>query len=370
MTKAGSAGHPPESSDIRLSLRGLGKKYGQVTAVRGIDLDVPAGSLVSLLGPSGCGKTTTLRCIAGLEQPNEGSIILDGRLLADGRMSVPPEDRGIGMMFQSYALWPHMRVIDNVTFGLKRRKWPRDTIHEQAMKMLRTTEMEEFAQRFPTELSGGQQQRVALARALAIEPSILLLDEPLSNLDTVLRETMRFEIRSLQRRLKITSIYVTHSQEEALVLSDLVVVMSRGVIEQMAPPAEIYSVPRNQFVANFIGLANILPVALDGAGAGRLPGQQAITAGKGHVEARRGDANVMIRPDNIRIARGDVARGANSLEGLVADAAPTGNLVDYFVKIPGIAQPIRVQATPPMRAERGDAVVLSFSRDDCVILED
>ncbi len=370
MTTAASAAHPSAVSDIRLSLRGLCKNYGAVPAVRGIDLDVPAGSLVSLLGPSGCGKTTTLRCIAGLEQPTTGSITLDGRLLADGRVSVPPEDRGIGMMFQSYALWPHMRVIDNVTFGLKRRKWPRDTIRDQAMKMLRTTEMEEFAQRYPTELSGGQQQRVALARALAIEPSILLLDEPLSNLDTVLRETMRFEIRSLQKKLKITSIYVTHSQEEALVLSDLVVVMSRGVIEQMAPPAEIYSVPRNQFVAKFIGLANILPVALESADAGRLPGQQPVETGKGCVGDGRRSVNVMVRPENIRITRGDAATGVNTVIGTVADAALTGNLVDYFVDVPGIPHQIRVQATPPMRAERGDQVVLAFERDDCVILED
>lgn len=358
-----------EEGKVRLSLRGLGKKYGAVTAVQNINLDVPMGSLVSLLGPSGCGKTTTLRCIAGLEQPTEGSITLDGRLLADGSMAVPPEDRGIGMMFQSYALWPHMRVVDNVTFGLKRRGWPRETMLEQALKMLRITEMDEFAQRYPTELSGGQQQRVALARALAIEPSILLLDEPLSNLDTVLRETMRFEIRSLQRRLKITSIYVTHSQEEALVLSDLVVVMSRGVIEQMAPPAELYSAPRNQFVAKFIGLANILPLTMDSPDCGRLPGQQPISPGLWQGDKARRAVNMMIRPENISIAQGDDA-GPNRLAGIVTDAALTGNLVDYFVDVPGISMPLRVQATPPFRAERGDQVVLSFAKEHCVILED
>jgi ABC-type Fe3+/spermidine/putrescine transport system ATPase subunit len=359
---------------IKLSLRSVRKNYGSVVAVRDFSLDVPTGSLVSLLGPSGCGKTTTLRCIAGLEQPSGGSIVLDGRVLADGRTSVPPEHREIGMVFQSYALWPHMRVVDNVTFGLKRRKWPRDQILEQAMQTLRITEMEEFAQRFPTELSGGQQQRVALARALAIQPSLLLLDEPLSNLDTGLRETMRFEIRSLQRRLKITSIYVTHSQEEALVLSDLVVVMSRGVIEQMAPPAELYSYPRNQFVAKFIGLANILPVVMEPGGGtrGRLPAGQPLVLGRWQGEAGRASVNALLRPENIVITGGDntLPDGDNALAGSVVDATLTGNLVDYFVAVEGLSKPLRVQATPPFRAQRGDDVVLRFAADACIVLED
>jgi iron(III) transport system ATP-binding protein len=358
----------------KLSVRGLIKRYGTVTAVQSIDLDVPAGGLVSLLGPSGCGKTTTLRCIAGLERPSDGEIRLEGRVLANARMSVPPEARGIGMVFQSYALWPHMRVIDNVKFGLRRRGWRGEKLQEQALATLRSTEMEEYAQRYPNELSGGQQQRVALARALAIEPSILLLDEPLSNLDAVLRESMRYEIRSLQQRLKITSIYVTHSQEEALVLSDLVVVMAKGRIEQVAPPGEIYRFPRNRFVAKFIGLANIWTAEVSRKGPGELVG----IAEGGHRFAirdrdpERSFANsrvsIMVRPENLRMARcGDAADG---LPGVVRDAALTGAMFDYFIEVEGQSQLIRVQATPPMVAQPGDRVRLTFAAEDCVILED
>src|SRR6201991_511806 len=234
--------------------------YGSVPAVRGVSFNVLPGEQLTLLGPSGCGKTTTLRAIAGLERPTSGAIRIAGRTVyssAEG-INIPAEKRGLSMVFQSYAIWPHMTVAENVAYGLKVRRRPSAEIDEGVRRALDLVQMSAFADRPASKLSGGQQQRVAVARAVAFSPSVLLFDEPLSNLDAKLRAEMRVELRELQRRLDITSLYVTHDQEEALAISDRVIVMNVGVIEQIGTPEQIYNQPKNRFVADFVGSANLI----------------------------------------------------------------------------------------------------------------
>ncbi len=248
-------------ADIRL--KGVTKRFGETVAVDAIDLVLQAGSFTTFLGPSGCGKTTTLRMIAGLEQPSEGEIWLGPDLVSSPSVFVLPEKRQIGMVFQSYAVWPHMTVFDNVAFPLKiRRGVSRSETREQTRRALETVQLGALAERYPAELSGGQQQRVALARAIVLEPKLLLLDEPLSNLDSKLREQMRIELRELQQRLKVTTLYVTHDQVEAMALSDVVMVMNEGRIVQTGTPREIHEQPQTRFVADFVGWTNFLPASV------------------------------------------------------------------------------------------------------------
>jgi iron(III) transport system ATP-binding protein len=241
-----------------LRLEGLSKSFGSTTVLDAIDLSVGQGQLVCLLGPSGCGKTTTLRLIAGFMEPSAGRIVVGGRTLSEPGNALPPERRGMSMIFQSYALWPHMTIFDNVAYGLALRKMPRADIATRVGRILEAVKLSHLAERYPAELSGGQQQRVALARALVVEPEILLLDEPLSNLDAALREEMRFEVRRLHDAFRYTTVYVTHDQAEAMTTADLIVVMNQGRIEQAGGPEEIYARPRSAFVATFLGGANIL----------------------------------------------------------------------------------------------------------------
>lgn len=244
------------SQPADLELASVSKKYGDTIAVEAINLKIKAGTYCCLLGPSGCGKSSTLRMIAGHELVSDGDIVLGPRVVNDD----PPAKRGTAMMFQSYALFPHLSVLDNVAFSLKMRGETKAVRHERARAMLETVDMEAYGQRLPAQLSGGQQQRVALARALVTEPSILLLDEPLSALDPFLRIRMRAELKRLQRDLGISFIHVTHSQEEAMALADLVVVMNNGVIEQSGSPRDVFNAPRTKFVAQFIGGHNVVPV--------------------------------------------------------------------------------------------------------------
>lgn len=249
-----------------LVVTGLIANYGSTTAVSGVDLEIARSEFVTLLGPSGCGKTTTLRCVAGLHTPRSGEIVLGGKPLYTAGVNVPPHKRDINMVFQSYAVWPHMTTRDNVMYGLKAKKIPKERARAKAAEMLELVGLAEFADRHATDLSGGQQQRVALARALATEPSLVLMDEPLSNLDAQLRARMRDEIRQIQRRTGITVLYVTHDQSEALSMSDRVVVMNQGAIQQIGDPWTLYHRPGNAFVATFVGDANVVPAMVDEVG--------------------------------------------------------------------------------------------------------
>src|SRR5262245_60091254 len=241
-----------------VELRGLTKRYGELAVVDDVSLTIAHGTLVCLLGPSGCGKTTTLRLIAGFVEPTAGEIRVGDKVVSSPARTVPPERRNMSMIFQSYALWPHMTVAENVAYGLKLRKMDNATIAQKLGAILETTHLAQLAERYPGELSGGQQQRVALARALVVEPETLLLDEPLSNLDANLREEMRFEVRRLHDEYRYTTVYVTHDQSEAMTTADVIAVMNAGKIEQAGTPEEIYDRPRSEFVARFIGSSNVV----------------------------------------------------------------------------------------------------------------
>src|SRR5262244_2105353 len=249
-----------------VSLDGLTKKFTGMAAVDDLRLEIKDGEFVSLLGPSGCGKTTTLRLVAGFLQPDAGEIRVNDKVISSASILIPPERRNMSMIFQSYAIWPHMTVFQNVAYGLKFKKLVSREVDEKTERLLRVVHLEALKARYPAELSGGQQQRVALARALVVEPQILLLDEPLSNLDANLREEMRGEIRRLHNEFGITSIYVTHDQAEAMTTSDRIAIMSEGRIEQIDDPLTLYNKPKTRYVAEFIGRSNILDGKANGAG--------------------------------------------------------------------------------------------------------
>src|SRR5215207_1032994 len=293
-----------------ITLRGLSKSFlsrdSDVAAVADVDIEIKDNSFVTLLGPSGCGKTTTLRLIAGYMAPDRGTIEVDGRLLSSPGGVVPPEARGMGMVFQNYAIWPHKNVFENVVFGLKLRKVPAAAARRKVEDTLALVNLAGLGSRYPNELSGGQQQRVALARSLVVEPDILLLDEPLSNLDAKLRERMRSELKELQRRTGITFVYVTHDQAEALALSDQIAVMNLGRVQQYGAPFDVYARPANRMVADFMGLVNLIPATVvevaDGSGQIELAADLAldIAALDG---LKPGDTiDVAIRPENILLA--------------------------------------------------------------------
>src|SRR5436305_4517742 len=295
-----------------LSVRDLVVQYGDVVAVDGVSFHVNEGELVSLLGPSGCGKTTTLRCIAGLETATDGEIRIGSTVVARGGREVPPEKRGVNMVFQSYAVWPHMTVFDNVAYGLRVTRESRADIGRRTTEALRLVGLAGFEQRYGTELSGGQQQRVAVARAVVTEPQLLLFDEPLSNLDAGLRERMRFELVQLQRRLGRTSIYVTHDQAEAMVMSDRIILMNRGRIVQESSPRELYDRPASRFAAEFVGSANLLAAEITEVGNGLVvrAGSLVLHATGPAPAARR--ALVCIRPETILLADGAAVENAFS----------------------------------------------------------
>ena len=305
---------------------------GGTVAVEDFSLSAEKGEFVSFLGPSGCGKTTTLRMIAGFERPTSGTITLDGRDITD----VSPNQRNVGMVFQSYALFPNMTVADNVAFGLTIRKRPKDQVASRVEELLQIVNLPDKGKRYPYQLSGGQQQRVALARALAFEPQVLLLDEPLSALDAKIRVALRQEIRSIQRQLGITTVYVTHDQEEALSLSDRVVVMSEGRMEQVGTPFEIYNFPTTAFVASFVGTLNVLPGVVVNAAAGDLTinGQPVKLSGVGAFEGAAGRAvTVALRPEMVKLGMGP--GNCNLLTGKVTDISFLGSIVRMRVGIGG-----------------------------------
>jgi len=336
-----------------IELVALTKRYGGTVAVDAIDLKIPAGSYCCLLGPSGCGKTTTLRMIAGHEEASDGDVILGSENITH----LPPAARGTAMMFQSYALFPHLDCVDNVAFSLKMRGVDRDTRRRRAMELLQRVQMEPYAARLPAQLSGGQQQRVALARALITDPQVLLLDEPLSALDPFLRVKMREELKALQTRLGISFIHVTHSQDEAMALADLVVVMNRGRIEQSAPPREVFNRPTSAFVARFIGGHNVLPAAV--ARARVKPG---------------GDEGeyVAIRADRLVLQSGTAPVDATSLAGVTRSVEYLGSTVQVGIDVVGLetlsamVPEARFDANP---VAPGQPVVLSWTPKDVHVLE-
>ena len=314
-----------------LRLEGVQKRFaGGVTAVYDFDLVAARGEFVSFLGPSGCGKTTTLRMIAGFEQPTAGSIFIDDRDVT----RVPPNQRNVGMVFQSYALFPNMTVADNVAFGLKMRKRPGDAIKRRVAELLELIHLPDKADRYPYQLSGGQQQRVALARALAFEPIILLLDEPLSALDAKIRVALRHEIRDIQRQLGITTVYVTHDQEEALELSDRIVVMSEGRVEQIGTPFEIYNFPATEFVASFVGTLNAVKASISRPAERRLTLAGTEIETSSELEGAAGQAvSAAIRPEMITIGGEDGRDGRNRIDATVEDVAFLGAVVRVRTKL-------------------------------------
>ncbi len=311
-----------------LILQNISKTFGNTKAVIDFNLEVEKGEFVSFLGPSGCGKTTTLRMIAGFELPSSGHIWLDGEEITFQR----PNRRNIGMVFQAYALFPNLTVAQNIGFGLQVRKMERRQIEERVREMLSLIHLESYADRYPYQLSGGQQQRVALARALAIRPRLLLLDEPLSALDAKIRLELRQEIRRIQQTLGITTIYVTHDQEEALSLSDRVVVMNQGQIEQIGTPLEIYNYPQTEFVASFVGQLNLLPItALDlAAHTCRVAGQTVRFAPDERYHPSLERPRLAIRPEEIRLG---LAEGANVLHGVVEAVIFLGAIIRLRVNL-------------------------------------
>ncbi len=331
----------------KLQLSGLGKRFGEVAVVWGVDLSLAAGEFVSLLGPSGCGKTTTLRMIAGFILPSAGSIAMDGAVLSTADGAVPPERRRMSMIFQSYAIWPNMTVAENVAFGLKLRKLSRAEIAAKVERILGIVQLDRLKDRYPAELSGGQQQRVALARAMVIEPEVLLLDEPLSNLDANLREEMRFEIRRLHDTFRITTVYVTHDQAEAMVASDRIVVMNQGRIEQIADPFALYNRPQTRFVAGFIGRTNFLE--------GTLAGGEIGFAGFSLRADRFPDVAKLV---GLRRALGN--GGGWWVEGRVVKRAYLGEHWDYLVAPGAGGPPLRVAAPPGDIFEIEDKVWLEI----------
>lgn len=331
------------------------KRFGDVTAVSDFDLTVKDGEFVSLLGPSGCGKTTSLRMIAGFERATEGEIYIGDHCVSSHIKNtfVPPEKRDIGMVFQSYAVWPHMTVTENVAYPLKIQKVPKEERAARVAEMLKLVHLDEYGSRYPHQLSGGQQQRVALARALVMRPGLLLLDEPLSNLDAKLRESMRFEISSIKKELGITVIYVTHDQSEAMTMSDRVVVMSRGVIQQIGTPYEIYRNPANKMVADFIGLVNFVE--------GEVQGDRVYISGTGvsfpNTSGITGSATIAVRPENITMSR-----TSGTIEGTLVHRFYLGDAVDYRVQCKHHVIRVIVKGAELKEFTDGEKVYLDFDK--------
>jgi putative spermidine/putrescine transport system ATP-binding protein len=363
-----------------LELTGIRKQFpGGVVAVEGFELEAQRGEFVSFLGPSGCGKTTTLRMIAGFEQPSGGTIRIDGQDVT----RTPPNRRNVGMVFQSYALFPNLSVAGNIGFGLKIRNRTSNQIRERVDELLRLIHLEDRGERYPYQLSGGQQQRVALARALAIEPTVLLLDEPLSALDAKIRVALRHEIREIQRQLGITTVYVTHDQEEALELSDRIVVMNEGRIEQVGTPFEIYNFPATDFVASFVGTLNAIEARVVDPGAGRLSlaGHEVRTtstltesAGQTVTVALRPEMIALSSPDGsnvVAVSPMDGATGTNRLPATIADVAFLGSVVRVRTTVGADATPVFVDTfnNPNLAVPAvGSPVVLGFPPEACLVL--
>jgi iron(III) transport system ATP-binding protein len=358
-----------------ISIERVSKRYGPVTAVRELSLEIRDREFVTLLGPSGCGKTTLLRIVAGFLAPDEGVIRVDGLTLSSTAAVVPPERRGMGMVFQNYAIWPHKTVYENVAFGLEVRRVPRTDARERVARVLELVNLAGLERRFPSELSGGQQQRVALARSLVVEPKILLLDEPLSNLDAKLRERMRWELKDLQRRTGITFVYVTHDQAEAMALSDRIAVLQGGRLLQDGAPRDVYARPASREVADFMGLVNLLPgrvmlAAADDSLVSIAESDPVRVALPAALETGAA-VQVAIRPESLHLAidgagLADASHGA--LRGKVADLTFLGNLMDCHMVLDDGTH-VRVQADPEAPLQVGQALRVAFDPLACTVFE-
>lgn len=356
---------------MEIRIRDVSKHYfaegKTIKAVDGVDLAIPANQIFTLLGPSGCGKTTLLRCIVGLETPDTGEIRIGDEVVWSKKknINVPPEKRGLGMVFQTYAIWPHMNVFDNVAYPLQIRNVSKDVVRERVVKTLRFVRLEGFEKRPATKLSGGQQQRVALARALVAEPKVILFDEPLSNLDAKLRAEMRVEIRALMKRLNITAVYVTHDQEEALVLSDRIAVMHAGEIRQIGSPRDIYVRPENDVVAGFIGTANLLRASISA-----VPGN----AREGLVDTAMGalvcslppsaavgqPVTIMFRPEDVLVSLSGLGQSQNTFSGIVEQAVFVGSRFQCVISVSGLK--IECELPKSQVVESGQNVAVEIPR--------
>jgi iron(III) transport system ATP-binding protein len=356
---------------MSIEVKGLTKRFGTAVAASGVDIDLPAGSMLVLLGPSGCGKTTTMRCIAGLESPDEGTIAIHGTTVFDGRagIDVPVHKRRIGMVFQSYAIWPHLTVFQNVAFPLDMQRVPKAELRERTMDMLQKVGLAEFAERGASALSGGQMQRVALARSLVMQPDVLLFDEPLSNLDARLRDRLRIQLRELQSELGITGIYVTHDQQEALAVADRIMVMERGSVRQSDGPVDLYHAPKTAAIAAFLGYSNIFPVAewkrMDGGLDVVLASGRRLSL-PGEAPAAGASASLCVRPENLRLRPHSAGDPTGMIAGEVTLASFLGTSMQYRVRtaegeiwevltdkvVPGIAKGSAVVVEAPADALR------------------
>jgi iron(III) transport system ATP-binding protein len=349
-----------------VELRGLTKRFGPLAVVDDVSLRIDHGQLVCLLGPSGCGKTTTLRLIAGFLEPSEGEIHVGDRLVSSKLRTLPPEQRKMSMIFQSYALWPHMTVTENIVYGLRLRKIDRATIAKKLDVILKATKLEILAQRYPGELSGGQQQRVALARALIVEPETLLLDEPLSNLDANLREEMRFEIRRLHDEYRYTTVYVTHDQSEAMTTADLIAVMNAGKIDQLGTPEDIYDRPQSEFVARFIGASNVIKGTARDENHVEFAGATLQVVG---AKLSRGkSAAVAIRQHDIQLSTQAPQIPQNAVRATVTRHVFLGASRDYMVETSD-GTTLRVVTATENAVARGAEVWLTLPPERCRALD-
>ncbi len=358
----------------QIRLVNLKKSYGRTPALEDVTLTANHGELLALLGPSGCGKTTALQVIAGFLTPDGGEVWSDGRLMSSREGVVPPERRRMSLVFQSYALWPHMTVFQNIAFGLHLRRMRHQEVTRRVKRILDVVNLRGYEERYPHELSGGQQQRVALARALVVEPGTLLLDEPLSNLDANLREQMRFEVRRIHRETGITTIYVTHDQTEAMAIADRIAVMNRGLIEQVGIPMEIYEHPQSRFVASFIGQTNCLAGHLVEAGLARCGDLYIRTAEDGPF--RPGDEVVLcVRPHAVAVRRVETSAPAgtegvelaetnNAVIGRLVQSAYLGDSQDLRIALPGDVQ-VRALAPSGQSFQAGEQVLVEFPVEAC-----
>jgi putative spermidine/putrescine transport system ATP-binding protein len=343
----------------QLELQQLRKTFGHVIAVDSLDLEIDRGELVSLVGPSGCGKTTTLRMVAGLQQADRGRILLEGRDVT----TEPANRRGMGVVFQSYALFPNMTAAENIAYGLDVRRRSKGDVKRRVAELVELIQIGDAANRYPHQLSGGQQQRVALARALAIEPPVLLLDEPLSALDAAVRLTLRLEIRRIQRSLGIATMYITHDQEEALSISDRVAVMREGRVEQLGTPEAIYTKPANAYVAGFVGTSNRLPVEVTGADGAQVEWQGRPVRVAPDTGFRAGSAAILVvRPERIRVSPADDGTGAEGWPGRIAERTFLGSVTRFTIRVGDevLLADVPGEATAEVRLDLDDPVTLNF----------